>query len=90
MIQINNRDGDPIIYISNSSGVEFTKQGELIKEVLTKSGIHIPFNKQQDFSNRKIIYYKDQDPLVAKAIIEVYFPSTLRESGFTLTIKAEP
>jgi hypothetical protein len=49
---------------------------------LKVNGISIPGALRDSFEGKKVIYI--EDPLFAKAFIEVYYPNCLKEAGFKL------
>lgn len=58
-----------------------------VKESLFCTGILVPQNRSSEFDGRVILHLKD--PKFSLAFIEIYFPRTLRESGFSLKTQKE-
>lgn len=76
-------DGVTIATISNAPPIiTFTERSAAIKSAL-EEGIRIPRNEKNKFENKKIVHLNDTKYLF-NAFMTIYFPHTLRESGFKL------
>ncbi len=78
---IRNTHNEPIIIIENQV-IKFAPCAKDLRENFKLQGIPIQESLQDNFQNRKIIYYNNGDSLFTKAFLEIYLPR-LKQQGFT-------
>ncbi len=90
-LQLLHPDDGAVIATIDQDDIVFSDRGKKMEDLLRNSGIYIPLNQQKHFDGHKIIKLNECDKsLFLKAFKQVYYPDTLKKSGFILEYPEGP